>query len=356
MSTRDTLGVAVIGAGYWGPNLIRNFRAGDEWDLVAVCDLDVERAQQVLGNRSGVAVTDSLDAVLAMDEVDAVAIATPARTHRHIAEAALRAGKHVLVEKPLADSVEHGRAMVELAAEQDLVLMTDHTFCYTPVVQKIRDLVAEGALGEILFVDSVRINLGLVQPDVDVFWDLAPHDLSILDFILPGGLRPTGVAAQGADPLGAGKPCVGYLTLPLPGGAMAHVHVNWLSPTKIRQMVIGGSQRTLVWDDLNPQQRLSVYDRGVDLVQQSVDSADRRTASISYRLGDTWAPALPEYEALGQMVREFAGSIREGRTPVTDGAAGLRVLSVLEAAATSLRARGALVEPGLETQRVEIVR
>jgi predicted dehydrogenase len=261
----------------------------------------------------------------------------------------------VLVEKPLADSVRHGQAMVELAQQQGLVLMTDHTFCYTPAVQKIRELVDDGALGDILFVDSVRINLGLVQPDVDVFWDLAPHDLAILDYVLPGGLRPRGVSAQGADPLGAGKPCVGYLTLPLASGAMAHVHVNWLSPTKIRQIVIGGTRRTLVWDDLNPQQRLSVYDRGVDLVQQSVDSADRRTASISYRLGDTWAPALPEHEALAKMVEEFAMSIQHGRAPLTDGAAGLRVLSVLEAAATSLRASGALVDPGMDRERVEIV-
>lgn len=352
----DVLGIGVVGAGYWGPNLIRNFRSSPAWDLRAVCDLDVARAEQVLGARSGVDVTDSLDQLLARDDIDAVAIATPARTHQGIALAALRAGKHVLVEKPLADTVESGRSMVDLAAEQGLVLMADHTYCYTPVVQKIRELVDEGALGDILFVDSVRINLGLVQPDVDVFWDLAPHDLSILDHVLPEGLRPTGVAAQGADPLGAGKACVGYLTLPLPGGAMAHVHVNWLSPTKIRQMVIGGSERTLVWDDLNPQQRLSVYDRGVDLVQQSVDSVDRQTASISYRLGDTWAPALPEREALAQMVAEFAGSITERRTPQTDGTAGLRVLSVLEAAATSLRANGAMVDPGLDVRRVEIVR
>ena len=216
----------------------------------------------------------------------------------------------MLVEKPLADSVQNGRAMVDLAREQGLVLMADHTYCYTPAVLKIRELVEAGELGEILFVDSVRINLGLVQPDVDVFWDLAPHDLSILDFVLPGGLRPTGVSAHGADPLAAGKACVGYLSLPLPGGAMAHVHVNWLSPTKIRQMVIAGTRRTLVWDDLNPQQRLSVYDRGVDLAHQSVDSVDRTDATISYRLGDTWAPALPEREALGAMVTEFADSIR----------------------------------------------
>ncbi len=350
------LGVAVVGAGYWGPNLIRNFRGSPEWDLVAVCDLDTERAQAVVGARSGVLVTADVDEVLARDDVHAVAIATPAGTHRALTEAALRAGKHVLVEKPLADSVAAGRAMVEAAAARGLVLMTDHTFCYTPVVQRIRELVHDGSLGEILFIDSVRINLGLVQPDVDVFWDLAPHDLSVLDFILPGGLRPTGVAAQGADPIRAGKSCVGYLSLPLAGGALAHVHVNWLSPTKIRRMVIGGSERTLVWDDLNPQQRLSVFDRGVDLVQQSVDSADRRAASVSYRLGDTWAPALPEREALGQMVAEFATSIREGRSPATDGSSGLRVLSVLEAAATSLRARGAQVDVADGAPALELVR
>jgi predicted dehydrogenase len=249
----------------------------------------------------------------------------------------------VLVEKPLADGTDAGREMVATARAAGLVLMADHTYCYTPAVLKIRELVEAGELGEILFVDSVRINLGLVQPDVDVFWDLAPHDLSILDFVLPGGLRPTGVAAHGADPLGAGKSCVGYLTLPLPGGAMAHVHVNWLSPTKIRQMVIAGTERTLVWDDLNPQQRLSVYDRGVDLCRNSVAGADRRDATISYRLGDTWAPALPEREALGSMVAEFADAIRSGRAARTDGESGLRVLSVLSAATASLEAGGMMV-------------
>jgi predicted dehydrogenase len=347
------LGIAVIGAGYWGPNLIRNFRGSPDWDLRAVCDLDTARAEKVLGARSGVDVTASLDELLARDDIDAVAIATPARTHQGIGLAALRAGKHVLVEKPLADSVANGRAMVDTAREQDLVLMADHTYCYTPAVLKIRELVQDGELGDILFIDSVRINLGLIQPDVDVFWDLAPHDLSILDFILPGGLRPTGVAAQGSDPLNTGRSCVGYLSLPLPGGAMAHVHVNWLSPTKIRQMVVGGSRRTLVWDDLNPQQRLSVYDRGVDLADQS--QADRTASAISYRLGDTWSPALPEREALGAMVAEFAASIREQRASRTDGAAGLRVLSVLEAASSSLASNGALVDAGIETTELETV-
>ena len=328
------LGVAVIGAGYWGPNLVRNFGASPDWDLRLVCDLDLDRARKVAGPH--VEVTAQLHRVLGDPDVDAVAIATPARTHRGLVLDALAAGKHVVVEKPLADSVEGGRAMVALAERQGLVLMTDHTYCYTPAVQKMRELVAAGELGDIHFVDSVRINLGLVQPDIDVLWDLAPHDLSILDFVLPDGLPTAGIGATGADPIGAGRACVGHLTLPLPGDGLAHVHVNWLSPTKIRQMVIGGSRRTLVWDDLNPQQRLSVYDRGVDLAHTSVGEADRAASTISYRLGDTWSPALPEREALGSMAAEFAAAIREGRPALTDGHAGLRVLSVLEAASLRL--------------------
>lgn len=336
------LNVAVIGAGYWGPNLARNLRASKEWNLAAICDLDIDRARRVADGVGGAPATADLTAVLADPSIDAVAIATPARTHHAIVMAALDAGKHVMVEKPLADTHERGGEMVQRAHERGLVLMADHTYCYTPAVLKMRELIADGALGDILFVDSVRINLGLVQPDVDVFWDLAPHDLSIMDFVLPGGLSATSVSAHGSDPLGTGKACVGYLAMPLEGGAMAHVHVNWLSPTKIRRMVIGGTRRTLVWDDLNPQQRLSVYDRGVDV--QTVSSAtasDRRAANISYRLGDTWAPALEEREALGAVVTEFAAAIREQRASRTSGAAGLRVLSVLDAAAGSLRALGA---------------
>jgi predicted dehydrogenase len=337
------IGVAVIGAGYWGPNLVRNFRASASWDVVAVCDRDQSRAAKIAAGLSDV--ETSVESVLDREDVQAVAIATPAATHLSIALAAIAAGKHVLVEKPLADGHVDAEDMVAAAQEQGLVLMCDHTYCYTPVVQKIADLVADGSLGDIHFIDSVRINLGLVQPDVNVIWDLAPHDLSILDYILPGGLNPVGVAAHGADPLGAGRECVGYLTLPLASGALAHVHVNWLSPTKIRQMVIGGSRRTLVWDDLNPGQRLSVYDRGVDLEHVSArdDPAERSDAVISYRLGDMHAPALPEREALGAMVEEFAAAIREGRPARTDGRAGARVIKVLEAASKSLASGGALI-------------
>ena len=340
--------VAVIGAGYWGPNLARNFRSSDGWELAAVCDLDEDRARKVA---AGADVETSLERLLQRDDVDAVAVATPARTHRAIAVAALESGKHVLVEKPLASSRTEAVDIVRIADERGLTLMCDHTFCYTPVVQKIAEVIAAGDLGEILFVDSVRINLGLVQPDVDVIWDLAPHDLSIMDYVLPGGLAPQGVSAHGADPIGAGRACVGYLTMPLAGGAIAHVHVNWLSPTKIRQFVIGGSRRTLVWDDMNPQQRLSVYDRGIDLNLDAgaAGLSARTTASVSYRVGDMYAPALPEREALATMVGEFAAAITERRAPRTDGAAGLRVLSVLEAARTSLSDSGAMVPVKLAT-------
>ena len=334
------LSVVVVGAGYWGPNLARNFHRSAEWDLRAVCDLDVERAA-ALASLYGAASFSSLDEALDTVDVDAVAIATPARTHHDVALTALGAGKHVLVEKPLADRWDRGADMVATADECGLVLMADHTYCYTPAVQKMRALLAAGELGDILYVDSVRINLGLVQPDVDVFWDLAPHDLSILDYVLPAGLTPDGVSAHGADPLGTGRDCVGHLSFDLPFGAMAHIHVNWLSPTKIRQMVIGGTRRTLVWDDLNPQQRLSVYDRGVQLPTRGARSTtDRFDAAISYRLGDTWSPALPEREALGQMVAEFAASIRGKRPSATSGASALRVLGVLEATSRSLQAGG----------------
>lgn len=341
----ETLGAAVIGAGYWGPNLVRNLRASADWDLVAVCDIDEARARKVVGARSTVEIMASVDDVLARDDIEAVAIATPARTHAGLALKAIAAGKHVLIEKPLADTSEAAATVVDAADQAGRVLMIDHTYCYTPAVQYIRHAIDDGILGEVLYVDSVRINLGLVQPDVDVFWDLAPHDLSILDFVLPGGLEPQTVTANGADPLGAGKACVGYLTMPLSGGGIAHIHVNWLSPTKIRQMVIGGSRRTLVWDDLNPQQRISVFDRGVDLATQAADARRRAAVTVSYRLGDITVPALPEREALGAMVAEFAASIREKRAPRTDGRAGQRVLSVLDAARASLGLDGAPVAP-----------
>ena len=339
-----TSGIAVIGAGYWGPNLIRNLLSHPDWDLRWVCDLDAERAARVVGHAPGVQITTDLNDVLDDPAVIAVAVATPAATHTAVVMAALEAGRHVLVEKPLAPSLAEGRKLVELAEERDLVLMCDHTYCYTPAVQKIRDLVAAGDLGDIQYFDSVRVNLGLIQSDIDVLWDLGPHDLSILDFILPEDLRPQRVAAHGADPVGAGHLCVGYLTLPLNETAVAHIHLNWLSPVKVRTTLIGGSRRMVVWDDLNPAQRISVYDRGVDVQAASGDA--RRQAQVAYRLGDMVAPALPETEALQGVVGELAAAIREHRAPLTDGRAGLRVLELLEAAGRSVELGGGFVDIG----------
>ena len=330
------IGLAVIGAGYWGPNLVRTALATPALQLEWLCDMDVERARLALGPYTTVRTTDSTDAVFADPAVAAVAIATPAATHFELVLAALEAGKHVLVEKPLTPSLAEGEKLAALARSSGLALMCDHTYCYTPAVQRIRKLVQNGHIGEVQFVDSVRINLGLVQPDVDVLWDLAPHDISILDFVLPHDIQPVAVAAHTVDPIGAGRACIAYLSVWLSNGALAHVHVNWLSPTKIRTTVFGGSRRTIVWDDTNPAARLAVHDRGVDRVQAaSMQQDERRQALISYRAGDTLVPALPEREALMSVMAEFSGAISERRSPLTDADAGLRVLALLEAASRS---------------------
>jgi predicted dehydrogenase len=338
------LGLAVVGAGYWGPNLVRTALATPAIRLEWLCDLDAERARAVLGHYTTVRATDSWDAVLADRAVTAVAIATPATTHFDLVRAALEAGKHVLVEKPLTASVAEGQKLASLAHRSGLVLMCDHTYCYTPAVQRIRELIRDGQIGEIQFVDSVRINLGLVQPDVNVLWDLAPHDLSILDFVLPENVRPVAVAAHTVDPIGAGRACLAYLSVWLSNGGLAHVHVNWLSPTKIRTTVFGGSRRTIVWDDMNPSGRLAIHDRGVDRLQaQNMPQDERRQALISYRTGDTLVPALPEREALMSVMAEFSAAIRQGRSPLTDADAGIRVLAMLEAASRSADSDGARI-------------
>jgi predicted dehydrogenase len=348
------VGVAVIGAGYWGPNLARNFLACPETDLRWVCDLDKGLARRAVGPRSTVRVTDDLDDVLNDRRVEAVAVATPAWTHFEVALECLEASKHVLIEKPFASSLAEGEKLVAEAGRKGLMVMCDHTYCYTPAVRKLRELIHAGELGAIQYFDSVRINLGLVQPDVDIFWDLATHDLAILDFILPDGCFPLAVGAQGADPIGVGHACVGYLTLPLTGGAVAHAHVNWLSPTKIRTTIVGGSKRIAVWDDTNPAQRLSMYDKGVDLTGPRAGLV-RRDALVSYRVGDMTAPALPEVEGLAGVVRELAASIREHRAPLTDGQSALRVLRILDAVPRSLAAGGAVVQidPGDDRGELE---
>jgi predicted dehydrogenase len=338
------IGMAVVGAGYWGPNLVRATLATPGLNLKWLCDLDENRARSVLGHYTTVAATNSYERVLADPAVAAVAIATPAATHFDLVRAALEAGKHVLVEKPITTAVPDAEKLAALAERSRLVLMCDHTYCYTPAVQRIRTLIREGYLGTVQFIDSVRINLGLVQPDVDVLWDLAPHDLSILDFVLPDDVVPVAVAAHAVDPIGAGRACLAYLTVWLSTGTLAHMHLNWLSPAKMRTTVFGGSRRIIVWDDMNPPARLMIHDCGVDQAPpRSLPPEERGQALISYRVGDTFVPALPEREALPQVMAEFAGSIATGRRPLTDAAAAIRVLTLLEAATTSADQGGARV-------------
>jgi predicted dehydrogenase len=343
------IGFAVIGAGYWGPNLVRTVLATPALQLEWLCDLDEQRARAVLGRYTTIEATTSYEQVLADPAVSAVAIATPAATHFDLVRAALEAGKHVLVEKPLTSSVSEAVKLADLAERSGLVLMCDHTYCYTPAVRRIRELVRGGEIGEVQYVDSVRINLGLVQPDVDVLWDLAPHDLSILDFVLPEVVTPVAVAAHTVDPIGHGYACLGYLSVWLSTGGLAHMHVNWLSPTKIRTTLFGGSRRTIVWDDMNPAARLMLHDRGVDRVPRSALAPDdRRQTLISYRVGDMQAPALPEREALMSVMTEFASAISEHRRPLTDARAGIRVLEILEAATRSAEDGGTRVPVNME--------
>jgi len=349
---KSPIGLAVIGAGYWGPNLVRTALATRAFHLKWLCDLDLDRANAVLGYHTIVRATSCFDAVLDDAEVAAVAIATPAATHYELVSAALAAGKHVLVEKPLTASAGEAEKLIALAQDAQLALMCDHTYCYTSAVARVREMIRGGELGELQFVDSVRINLGLVQPDVDVLWDLAPHDLSILDFVLPDDVVPVAVAAHGADPLEAGCACLGYLSVWLSNGAIAHLHVNWLSPIKVRTTIFGGSRRTIVWDDMNPAARLMIHDRGVERRPSGcLDPDERRQALVSYRIGDMRVPALAEREALLSVMAEFAGAITQRRPPLTDGTSGLRVLALLEAASQSADQDGARVGVSLAERR-----
>ncbi len=346
------VGLAIIGAGYWGPNLVRTALATPAFHLKWLCDLDLDRANAVLGYHTTVRATSSYDTVLDDTDVSAVAIATPAATHYALVSAALAAGKHVLVEKPLTASTGEAEKLIALAQDAQLALMCDHTYCYTSAVARVREMIRGGELGELQFVDSVRINLGLVQSDVDVLWDLAPHDLSILDFVLPDHIGPVAVAAHAADPLDAGRACLGYLSVWLSNGAIAHLHVNWLSPIKVRTTIFGGSRRTIVWDDMNPAARLMIHDRGVERRPIGcLDPDERRQALVSYRIGDMRVPALAEREALLSVLAEFADAITRRRRPLTDGLSGLRVLALLEAASQSAEHGGARVPVSLEGHR-----
>jgi predicted dehydrogenase len=333
------VGIGVVGCGYWGPNLIRNFFETPGCRVERICDASPDRLAAMQRRYPSVRLSLQFEELLTDPAVDAVVIATPVHTHGPLVKRALEAGKHVLVEKPMTLSVEESEELVALAARLDRTLMVDHTFVYTGAIRRIKELLDTGELGRLYYYDSVRVNLGIVQHDVSVVRDLAAHDFAIMDYLLPQ--RPVGVSAMGAAHLPGGLTDVAYLTVQFEDNLLAHFHVNWLSPVKIRQVLVGGDRRMVVYDDIQPTEKVKVYDRGITWTDDPTEA--RREALVAYRSGDVHIPKLDQTEALRNECAHFIECVRTGATPITDGAAGLRTVRLLDAAERSLAAAGAMV-------------
>jgi predicted dehydrogenase len=331
----DLVGVGVVGYGYWGPNLVRNFANTDEAQVVAVSDLDTAKLAMVKRRYPGIATTTDYRDLLTDARIDAIAIATPVQSHYDLTLKALRAGKHVFVEKPLAQTSEQVRHLIDEADRRDLTLLVDHTFLYTPAVQKVRELIVEGALGDIYYYNGIRASLGLFQTDVNVIWDLAVHDVSIMQYIL--NEPPVAVSATGAYHVAGSPANMAHITLFFQSSCIAHVNVNWLSPVKIRQTLIGGSSKMIVYDDLEATEKIKVYDKGITVRRAEEDAHQFR---IGYRAGDMWAPHLAVKEALETEAEHFIACVRNGAAPISNGASGLQVVEILEAASRSIAAQG----------------
>jgi predicted dehydrogenase len=330
------IGVGVVGYGYWGPNLVRNLHAHPQVRLVSVCDLDPARLELVRWAYPTVRATTRFEEMLAEPAIQAVVICTRVESHAELALAALCSGRHVLVEKPLAPSVAEASRLLDEARRRDLLLMVDHTFVFSPAVRKIRDLLQGGGLGSrVHYYDSVRVNLGPFRHDVNALWDLAVHDLSILDYVFPH--QPLEVSCIGVSHMEGHPENLAYLTCWYPDNLLAHIHVNWLAPVKLRRTLIGGDQKMLVFDDLEPSEKLKVYDKGITVTS---NGSGRDAWMVDYRSGDMWAPKLSNREALALEVDEFVDAIARGTSFPADGEAGLRVVRVLEAASRSMRGRG----------------
>ncbi len=333
------IGIGIIGYGYWGPNLSRCVADTEGCFVAAIGDLSPKALAKAAKRHPTARLATDWKQVINDPTVDAVMVATPVEAHFHIALAALQAGKHVLVEKPITPTSREAEILIAEAKARKVVLMVDHTYVYTSAVRKIRDLVVAGEVGDIYYYDSTRVNLGLFQHDVNVIWDLAVHDLAILDFLL--GEPPVAVSANGANHVTGGPDNMAYITLYFENGVIAHVNVNWLAPVKIRQTVIGGSRRMIVYDDLQPSEKVKIYDRGVNLV---ANESDRHKMRVSYRMGDMWCPEISVKEALATEMEHFVACVRQEATPMTSGESGLRVVRALEAATISLRKHGHPVE------------
>lgn len=326
--------VAVVGLGYWGPNLVRTFQSVPGCSVTWICDTDAGRLAAMKARWPLIRGTPEVAEVVGDPQVDAVAVATPISTHFPVARAALENGKHVFIEKPLTDRLETARQLAQLAGRHGRVLMVDHTFVYTPAVRMIKKLIDGGDLGDLLYFDSVRLNLGLFQHDANVVMDLAPHDLAIMDYMLPA--RPTTVQATGIDHVGSGFEDMAYVTLGFDGAMLAHLHLNWLSPVKIRRILVGGTRKMLIYDDLSPDEKIKVYDKGI----QIVTAEDGRKALPLYRLGGLHVPFVEREEALQTATRHFVECVMNGSVPLTGADHALRVTGTLCAAQESLSSGG----------------
>jgi len=336
--------IGVVGYGYWGPNIVRNFSEVPGCQLTAVSDMRPERLAAVRSRYPAIRTFADANELIADRRIDAVVIVTPVSTHFDLAMQALRAGKHVMVEKPLASTSEQAARLVDEAMSRNRVLHVDHTFVYSGAVRKIKELVASHALGDLYYYDSVRVNLGLFQHDVNVIWDLAVHDLAIMDHVLPW--QPVAVSATGMSHLEGEPENIAFLTLFFANRLIAHLHVNWLAPVKVRRTLVGGSRKMIVYDDLEPSEKIKVYDKGVTITEPNGhgNGTQRYRMLIDYRAGDMCAPQLDITEALSTEAKHFISCVEAGTPTTTDGQAGLRVVRVLEAATASIAQRGRIVE------------
>jgi predicted dehydrogenase len=327
----------VIGYGYWGPNVVRNLDSLEDARILAISDTSPSARERAHKAYPGIRITADAAEVISSSDIDAVAIITPVWTHFELAKAALENGKHAFVEKPFTSNAAQAEELINLAARSNLRVMVDHTFLFTAAVKKIKQFLQDGTLGELYYYDSTRVNLGLFQHDVNVIWDLAPHDLSIVDYLIEQS--PEEVVATGQTHLN-GHEDVAFITLYFPDEVIAHINVNWLSPVKVRTTLIGGAKKMLVWNDLEADEKLKIYDKGVQITSRE----GLYNLLVNYRSGDMWAPKLEQVEALRQELSYFVDCIMQGQNPFNDGVAGLRVVKMLEAANKSLRQRGVAVQ------------
>jgi len=328
---------AVLGLGYWGPNLIRNFSSNKEITSVTGCDVNPARLKAIKEKFPNIVIEEQYENVLKDKSIDIVVIATPVDTHYKLAKEALKNGKHIWVEKPFTATSKQANELIELADKKNLKIFVDHTFIYTGAVTKIKELVTAGELGKIIYFDSVRVNLGLFQHDVNVVWDLAPHDLSIMSYIIKS--KPVAVSANGIANYSKFEN-VAHLSVYFDDNTFAHFHVNWTSPVKIRRMIVGGKKKMLVFDDMENSEKIKVYDSGVDIKTQE----GIYNALVQYRIGDMYSPKVNQTEALTLGVQEFISAINQNRVPLTNGYDGLNVVKILEASDKSIKQQGKLIK------------